>query len=432
MDVDLDPDRAGEDAVEGEGPGRGEHGDDATEANSRRWLRTSAKSLCPRWGESVAAAALGPVDDRRPPTHSAAAPRSSSPTASPPPAGEILARNARSRQRRDRPIVARDGATPRLRRGQGRPRRRRASAPSGRSSRSTRASSGGCAASPPPGWPSAATACRATPRSASTPSASSSTATASRRVRAHPRRVLARRRGSPITASDGGLRRLSRARAGSRRPTGSERRCSGEMPEPVDRRAVLGGRVADVLLEAPARVALGGARACSGRGSPWRSPRRRRSRRWCASPPTTAPVRRPRSGAARSRRPGRSSPRPAPSRSSASRERFDVGHVQAAAVDPGRRADHDADPRRRPQHAGEHLQPPLLGHLLGVVQAAEGAAVGVREALVVDQDRGGDQRAGQAAAPGLVGAGDEAALQPAVEGEQAAAAGQPAPVAASA
>jgi hypothetical protein len=33
VDVDLDPDRAGGDAVEGEGSGRGEHGNDATEAD---------------------------------------------------------------------------------------------------------------------------------------------------------------------------------------------------------------------------------------------------------------------------------------------------------------------------------------------------------------------------------------------------------------
>ena len=54
----------------------------------------------------------------------------------------------------------------------------------------------------------------------------------------------------------------------------------------------------------------------------------------------------------------------------------------------------------------------------------------VRERLVVDQHRGGDQRPGEAAAPGLVGAGDEAAAEAAVEGEQAARAGQPAAVAA--
>jgi hypothetical protein len=62
------------------------------------------------------------------------------------------------------------------------------------------------------------------------------------------------------------------------------------------------------------------------------------------------------------------------------------------------------------------------------VEAAEGAAVGEREALVVDQDRGGDQRSRETAAAGLVGTGDEAALQPAVEGEEAAAAGEAAAV----
>ncbi len=107
-------------------------------------------------------------------------------------------------------------------------------------------------------------------------------------------------------------------------------------------------------------------------------------------------------------------------------ERFAVGHVEAAAVDPRRRADHDAGPRRRPQHAGEHLQARLLGHLLGVVDAAEDAPVADREALVVEEDGGGDQRARQAAAPGLVGARDEAVVEPAIEVEEPLAAAQPA------
>jgi hypothetical protein len=50
----------------------------------------------------------------------------------------------------------------------------------------------------------------------------------------------------------------------------------------------------------------------------------------------------------------------------------------------------------------------LGSHLLGVVQASEGAAVGEAEALVVDQHRGGDQRPGQGAASSLIGAGDPA------------------------
>ena len=80
----------------------------------------------------------------------------------------------------------------------------------------------------------------------------------------------------------------------------------------------------------------------------------------------------------------------------------------------------------RAQHRRVELLAPLGLHLLRVVQAGERAAVRARERLVVDQDRGGDQRPGQAAPPGLVGAGDLAAAEPAVEGEEAARAGQPA------
>jgi len=54
------------------------------------------------------------------------------------------------------------------------------------------------------------------------------------------------------------------------------------------------------------------------------------------------------------------------------------------------------------------------------VQPGQGAAVGARERLVVEQDRGGDQRTGQATPPGLVGAGDLTAAEAAVEGEEAA------------
>ena len=49
--------------------------------------------------------------------------------------------------------------------------------------------------------------------------------------------------------------------------------------EALDRLAVLGGRVADVLGELPARMVSRRRGACSGRGSPWRAPRRPRSRR---------------------------------------------------------------------------------------------------------------------------------------------------------
>ncbi len=91
---------------------------------------------------------------------------------------------------------------------------------------------------------------------------------------------------------------------------------------------------------------------------------------------------------------------------------------------PAGAAHDDADPLGGAQHAGEELGPLLGVHLLGVVQAGEGAAIGVGERLVVDQHRGGDQRSGEATAPGLVGAGDPAAAETAVEGEEPARAGQ--------
>jgi hypothetical protein len=56
-------------------------------------------------------------------------------------------------------------------------------------------------------------------------------------------------------------------------------------------------------------------------------------------------------------------------------------------------------------------------HLLGVVQAGERTAVAVGEALVVDQDRGGDQRSRQAAPASLIGAGNEAGAKASIEGE---------------
>ena len=62
----------------------------------------------------------------------------------------------------------------------------------------------------------------------------------------------------------------------------------------------------------------------------------------------------------------------------------------------------------------------LLGRAhLRVVELAESARRSRRlSALVVDQHRRGDQRPGERAAPGLVGAGDEAGAELAVEPEQ--------------
>ena len=56
--------------------------------------------------------------------------------------------------------------------------------------------------------------------------------------------------------------------------------------------------------------------------------------------------------------------------------------------------------------------------LLGVVQRAERAQLAGGERVVVEQHAGGDERSGEAAAPSLVGAGDEPKTEPAVEREQ--------------
>jgi hypothetical protein len=60
--------------------------------------------------------------------------------------------------------------------------------------------------------------------------------------------------------------------------------------------------------------------------------------------------------------------------------------------------------------------------LLGVIQARQGAPVCQREPLEVEQHGGRDERPCERATTGLVGAGDEAPLEGAIEGEEAAAA----------
>jgi hypothetical protein len=60
--------------------------------------------------------------------------------------------------------------------------------------------------------------------------------------------------------------------------------------------------------------------------------------------------------------------------------------------------------------------------LLRVVQSRERTPIREREPLQVEQDSRGDEGTGERAASGLVCAGDEAPLERAVEGEEAAAA----------
>jgi hypothetical protein len=101
-------------------------------------------------------------------------------------------------------------------------------------------------------------------------------------------------------------------------------------------------------------------------------------------------------------------------------QRFDVGHVQAAIVDTARTAHDDADSACGAEHSRIHLLAPLGLHLLGVVQAGEGTAIGTAERLVVDQHRGGNQRPRKTAPPSLVGTGNLVAAEAAIEGEESA------------
>ena len=140
-----------------------------------------------------------------------------------------------------------------------------------------------------------------------------------------------------------------------------------------------------------------------------------------ASPPTTGRCSKPVAGTGKPSRQAEAARRP-PTRRSTSRQRREVRHVQPALVDPAHAARRHRDLGGDPQDARVELLAPLLGVLLGVVQRGQRPQVGQPDPLVVEQHRGGHQRPGQAAAPGLVGAGHEAAPERAVVGEQAAAA----------
>ena len=92
--------------------------------------------------------------------------------------------------------------------------------------------------------------------------------------------------------------------------------------------------------------------------------------------------------------------------------------MKAAGVDPAGAANRDRDPRRRPHHHRIELLALLGAAHLRVVQIRERAPVAAAQGAVVDQHRCGDQRPCQRAAPRLVGAGDEARSERAVEAEQ--------------
>jgi hypothetical protein len=85
----------------------------------------------------------------------------------------------------------------------------------------------------------------------------------------------------------------------------------------------------------------------------------------------------------------------------------EVGLVQAAAVDAAGTAGDDRDAGGDAQHDRVERLAGLFGVLLGVVEQREGADVARAKAVVIEEHGGRDQRAGQAAAPGLVGPGHE-------------------------
>lgn len=102
-----------------------------------------------------------------------------------------------------------------------------------------------------------------------------------------------------------------------------------------------------------------------------------------------------------------------------STQRLQVRLVQAAGVDPAHATHDNRRLRCRPQHERVELLAARLRVLLGVVQTRQGAAIRKRELVEVEEDRRGDQRSREAATTSLVGAGDVAALEGAVEGEEA-------------
>jgi len=187
--------------------------------------------------------------------------------------------------------------------------------------------------------------------------------------------------------------------------------------DPLDRGAVLGGRVTDVLVEAPAGMLLGDTvhvaiagdlgyhRGGSDRGA-----------RAIALDHGAVRHRALTQGEAVDQAGGPLARRQSLQRT---RQRFDVGHVQAARVDPAHATDDDAHPTRRPQHRRVQLLPLLRPHLLGVVQTPERPPVRAGERLVVEQHRGGNQRPGEAASASLIGTRYLATAETAVEGKEA-------------
>jgi hypothetical protein len=95
--------------------------------------------------------------------------------------------------------------------------------------------------------------------------------------------------------------------------------------------------------------------------------------------------------------------------------------VETARVDTAHAAHDDRGLRRGTKHQRIELLTAGLGVLLRVVQPRERAPLGQRQLLEIEEDGRRDQRPGEGAAAGLVGAGYKTAPKRSVKGEEAAA-----------
>ena len=161
--------------------------------------------------------------------------------------------------------------------------------------------------------------------------------------------------------------------------------------------------------------------ACSGRGVTLASTEAAAIAALRQSPSITARCSNPKSGTLKPSTRQTVPPRATPSRAVRSASRFVLWRPRAVDSAHAARDDHRASGGA--QHERVELLARLRGVLLGVVEAGQRAPVGQGQALEVEQHGRRHQRAREPAAAGLVGAGDVAAADVAVEGEQAASAG---------
>lgn len=185
--------------------------------------------------------------------------------------------------------------------------------------------------------------------------------------------------------------------------------------QPLDRVAMLGSCIADVLRELPAGMRCVGASHVAIAGL-LGDHRRRGDRRALGIPAdhrslfvADAGHRKPIAQAY--------TPRAADARQSIA-QRSQIRDVEAVSVDPRRASRDDRDLGSDSKNHGIQLRAHRRGLLLGVVQRTERANLGGTDLFEVEQHTRGDQGPGEAAPAGFIGAGDEAEPEGAVEPEQ--------------